>query len=331
VSADRSPVGLVLGSHMVPERIARTAQLAERLGYGELWFSEDCFFAGAPSGVTAALDATERLPIGLGVVAAMTRHPALLAMEIATMSRLHRGRIWPGVGLGVPLWLEQMGLRPKSSLTALRECVTCLRRLLDGEELSYAGKYFHFDQVVLTHKPEERLPIYMGLVNEKGLLLSGEIADGTVLSVLSGTEYIRWAREKVRAGAEAAGRTGNHRLVTYVLYSVDGDSRTAKEAVRDVTAFYLEAMPDNALSEIYGVQADLREMLGQGGAQAVAREMPDQWLEDLAIAGDPDECAAKIQAFLDAGSDSVNLWLFPLERGEEVAELTAREVLPRVG
>ena len=48
-----SPVGIVLGSHMPAEGITRTAALAERLGYGELWFSEDCFFTGAMSGVTA--------------------------------------------------------------------------------------------------------------------------------------------------------------------------------------------------------------------------------------------------------------------------------------
>jgi 5,10-methylenetetrahydromethanopterin reductase len=330
MSSDRSPVGLVLGSHMPPEKIVPMARLAEQRGFGELWFSEDCFFSGGMSGVTAALAGTERMPIGLGIVSAVTRHPALLSMEVATMSRLFPGRFWPGVGLGVPLWLHQMGLMPRSPLSALRECVTSLRRLLDGEQVTFEGKIFTFNDVVLTHKPQERLPIYMGLVNEKGLYLSGEIADGTVLSVLAGTEYIRWARRAVTQAASSVGRTEPHRLVTYVLYSVDRDSRKAKEAVRDVTAFYLEAMPDNALSQVYGITDQVGEMLAGGSAATVAREMPDQWLEDLAIAGEPDECAAKIQAFLEAGSDSVNLWLFPLERAEEVAELTAREVLPRV-
>jgi 5,10-methylenetetrahydromethanopterin reductase len=330
MSSDRSPVGLVLGSHMPPEKIVPTARLAEQRGFGELWFSEDCFFSGGISGVTAALAGTERMPIGLGIASAVTRHPALLSMEVATMSRLFPGRFWPGVGLGVPLWLHQMGLMPRSPLSALRECVTSLRRLLNGEQVTFEGKIFAFNDVVLTHKPQEPLPIYMGLVNEKGLHLSGEIADGTVLSVLAGTEYIRWARNAVTEAASSAGRIDPHRLVTYVLYSVDRDSRKAKEAVRDVTAFYLEAMPDNALSQVYGITDQVGEMLARGSAAAVAREMPDQWLEDLAIAGDPDECAAKIRAFLEAGSDSVNLWLFPLEGAEELAELTAREVLPRL-
>ena len=214
----RSPIGLVLGSHMSPEDIVPMSQLAERLGFGELWFSEDCFFTGAMSSVTAALAATRELPVGLGIVSAVTRHPALLAMEIAAMSRLYPGRVLPGVGLGAPLWLRQMGLMPRSPLTALRECVTNLRRLLAGEEVTFAGEIFTFEDVALTYRPSETLPIYMGLVNEKGLRLSGEIADGTVLSVLAGVDYIRWAREQIAAGMLPSGRTGHHQVTTYVLY-----------------------------------------------------------------------------------------------------------------
>jgi 5,10-methylenetetrahydromethanopterin reductase len=58
--------------------------------------------------------------------------------------------------------------------------------------------------------------------------------------------------------------------------------------------------------------------------------MPDQWVDDLAIAGDPDECAAKIQALLDAGSDSVALFPMPVDRTAEIVEMTARDVLPKV-
>src|SRR2546428_7183558 len=143
------PVGVVLGSHMPPERIVRTARRAEELGFGELWFSEDCFFAGAFSGIAATLAAAERLPVGLGVASAVTRHPAFLAMECATLARLHPGRFRPGVGLGVPFWLQQMGLMPRSPLGAVRECVESLRRLLAGEELT-RDRLFTFDPGALT-------------------------------------------------------------------------------------------------------------------------------------------------------------------------------------
>lgn len=325
------PVGLVLGSHMPAEGITATARLAEELGFGELWFSEDCFFTGAMSGVTAALSVTERLPIGIGIVSAVTRHPALLAMELATMSRLYPGRVLPGVGLGVPAWLDQMGIRPKSPLSAMRECIVNVRALLAGEEITFEGKVFKFDAIQLVHLPQEKLPIYTGIVGEKGLQLSGEISDGTVFSVLAGPTYVRWARERIAEGAARAGREEDpHRIVTYTLFSVDHDRETARAAVRDSIAFYLEAMPKNALSQVVGVTDAVGEMLARGGADAVAAEMPDEWIDEMAVAGTPDECAAKLEALLDAGSDSIGLWLFPAEEGDRIAELCSREVLPRL-
>lgn len=331
MTAARSPIGVVLGSHMPPEQIVATARRAEELGYGELWFSEDCFFTGAFAGIAAALGATRELPMGLGIASAVTRHPALLAMECATLSRIFPGRFLPGVGLGVPFWLDQLGLRPRSPLTALRECVSALRRLLDGETVTEQGRLFAFDNVVLTHKPQERLPIYTGLVGPKGLQLSGELADGTILSVLAGVEYIRWARERIAEGQAAAGRSDEpHRIVTYVLYAVDDDPARARAAVRDAVAFYLAAMPDNALTEVLGIQADVQEKLARGGLETLTRELPDAWIDAMAIAGTPAECAAKLEAFLAAGSDAIGLWLFPLDRGEEVLERTAHDVLPRL-
>jgi alkanesulfonate monooxygenase SsuD/methylene tetrahydromethanopterin reductase-like flavin-dependent oxidoreductase (luciferase family) len=139
---------------------------------------------------------------------------------------------------------------------------------------------------------------------------------------------VRWARERIAAGAATAGRPETpHRVVTYVLYSVDRAGRAAREAVREATAFYLTAMPDNALSEMYGIQPHLQELIAGG---TLAEGMPAAWLDDLAVAGDPDEVAAKIRALLDAGSDSVCLWLFPLDDLENVLEQTGREVLQRI-
>lgn len=329
-ASDGPPVGLVLGSSLEPERLTRAAQLGEQRGFSELWVPEDYFFTGGISGAAAALASTERVPVGLGIVSAMVRHPAVLAMELATMSRMFPGRIIPGVGLGVPFWLSQMGLYPKSQLTALRECITAVRELVGGEELTREGDYFHFDKVKLTHPAEEELPIFIGVVGPKNLELGGEIADGTVVSVLASPAYVRWTRERIAAGAARAGRDASkHRVATFALFATDSDGKKAKESLRDLTAFYLSAMPKSALTDVYGVADELSAMVG-GGPEQIAREMPDQWLEDLVIAGTPDECAEKIRQLLEAGSDSVVLFPASTEGIDQTIEYAAREVLPRV-
>lgn len=329
MSTQGVPVGLVLGSALPPEKLRDVGRLGEELGFGELWLAEDYFFTGGISGATAVLAATERIPVGLGIVSALVRHPALLAMEISTMERMFPGRVWPGIGLGVPFWVHQMGLMPASQLAAMREGVTSVRRLLAGEELTEEGASFAFCQVRLTYPLEQPPPVYMGVLGPKMLRLAGEIADGTVASVLAGAAYIRWAREQIAVGQESAGRSDHHRLTTFAMYAVDRDARAAKATLRPFMAFYLSLMPKNPLTDAYGIGDELLE-LAQGGAERIAAEMPDEWLEDLAIAGDPDECAAKIRLLLDAGSDSVALFPMPVERAEEVVRLTGAEVLPRL-
>ena len=331
MSDARSPVGLVLGSALAPETLPGLARLAEQRGFGELWFAEDCFFTGGISGAAAALAATEEIPVGLGVVSAMVRHPALLAMEIATLDRMFPGRVRPGIGTGVPAWMRQIGLKPKSPLSALRESVTGVRRLLDGEEVSFEGRCFKFDRVKLEHPPATHVPVSMGVLAPKAMRLSGEIADGNVLSVLASPEYVRWARERVAEGAAEAGRDGGRHMATFAFLSIGRDGRAAKEALRKPMAFYLAADGGNALTDAYGISDELDAMLADGGgAAAVERAMPARWLDDLAVAGEPDECAEKIRRLLDAGSDSVAL--FPLGGAEPdaVVRAAADDVLPKV-
>jgi alkanesulfonate monooxygenase SsuD/methylene tetrahydromethanopterin reductase-like flavin-dependent oxidoreductase (luciferase family) len=176
---------------------------------------------------------------------------------------------------------------------------------------------------------EERIPLFMGIVGPRMLELSGEIADGTVVSVLAGVDYLRWARERIDAGRAKAGRTDHHRVVTFAMFSVDEDGAKARERMRPLAGFYLGAMAHSSLTEVYGIVEPLLK-LAEGGPEAIAAGLEEQWLEDLVVAGDPDECARKLQALLDAGSDSVILFPVPPEDAEGVVETVARDVLPQL-
>jgi alkanesulfonate monooxygenase SsuD/methylene tetrahydromethanopterin reductase-like flavin-dependent oxidoreductase (luciferase family) len=324
-----APVGLVLGSAIAPERLRPLAQAAEAQGFCEIWLSEDCFFTGGISGSAIALAATKELPVGLAAVSAVVRHPAVLAMELATLARAYPGRFMPTVGLGVPSWVRQMGLHPRSPLGAVRETVTTVRALLSGQQLTKEDGLFTFQDVQLTYPMAEELPLRIGVVGQKMLQLSGEVADGTVLSVLAGPKYVEWAREQIAVGAERAGRdAASHDITTFAICCVDSDGDRARAAVRPILAFYLAAGGQNALTEAAGISEALNDMLSRGGAEVVEREMPDEWLSSLAVAGTPAECADAIQRLLDAGSDSVSLFPVPDEAAESVMQMVSSEVLP---
>lgn len=321
-------LGLVLGSELPPELLPSMVADAERAGFGEVWLSEDCFFSGGISGAAIALAATQRIPVGLGVVSAVTRHPALLAMEIATLDRAFPDRLMPAVGLGVPGWLAQMGVTPASALGAVRDCLTVLETLLAGGEAGSTGT-FRADKIRLAHPPARRIPLQTGVSGPKMLQLSGELADGTLLSVLAGAGYIRWAREQIDKGRARSGTTRPpHRVTTFALCAVDDDSSVARANAREAVAFYLAAGGPNALTEAYGINDELRALLADG-PERFARRMPDRWVDDLAVAGNPEECGRKIQALLDAGSDHVALFPTPAANAQRTLTALATHLLPR--
>ena len=250
-------VGLVLGSAIRPEDIQDSAATAEASGFDEIWLAEDFFFTGGISGASLVLGATSHITVGLGVVSAVARHPALLAMELSTLSRVHEERLIAGVGLGVPAWVRQMGLHPRSPLAALRECVTSVQALLRGDTLDTHGEVFDFNNVTLTY-PETGTPtpVRMGVSGPKMLELSGEVADGSVLSVAAGIDYVNWARERIAEGRTKAGRSDEHPVTVFALYAVDDDGDAARDSARETLAFYRQNGP-NGLTDVYGISEEL--------------------------------------------------------------------------
>ncbi|MCH8898923.1 MAG: LLM class flavin-dependent oxidoreductase [Acidobacteria bacterium] len=321
-------LGLVIGSAIAPGQVPGATATAEASGFDEVWLAEDFFSTGGISGVALALDSTSRVKVGLGVVSAMARHPALLAMEISTISRVHPNRLIAGIGLGVPAWVRQMGLYPPSTLAALRECVTSVKSLLRGETVHQDGQVYTFENVTLTY-PEvgKPTPIRMGVSGPRMLRLSGEVADGSVLSVAASHEYVQWARNRINEGRKRGGRTDDHPITVFAIYSVDADGAAARESAKTTLAFYGQHGA-NALTDVYGISDELNALIATGGYDALLAGMPDQWVDDLTIAGTPEECAARIKGFYDAGADSVALYPVATDRVDDIVRLTADAVMP---
>src|SRR5262249_25898348 len=79
-------------------RATEWARAAERSGLGSVWIMEDYFHPGAYAVAAAAAAVSVRGVIGLGVVNPYTRHPAVVAMETATLAAMAPGRVVLGLG-----------------------------------------------------------------------------------------------------------------------------------------------------------------------------------------------------------------------------------------
>jgi 5,10-methylenetetrahydromethanopterin reductase len=301
-------VGALFRCSLEPELLRSYARRVEGLGYDELWIVEDCFYAGGIASAATALAATERITVGLGILPAVLRNPAATAMEVAALARLFPGRVVPGLGHGVAAWMRQVGALPPSQLAALGETITTVRALLAGQTVTLYGAHVHLDDVRLDHPPRITPPVLAGVRGPRSLRLSGRVADGTILTELSSPGYVRWAREQIDAGRAEAARTDPHRVIVYALLGVGAAGR---QAVHLALAHSLQqgSPPQLGPAEADGAAAlaTVAANARDGDAGALTDEFLDAWVDRLAVTGEPGDCARAVQAFGQAGANTVVL------------------------
>jgi 5,10-methylenetetrahydromethanopterin reductase len=290
-----------------PERLHAFAREVERLGYEELWLSEDCFWSGAIALASAGLAVTERLTLGVGLFPAATRNPALAAMEIAAVARMAPGRFVPAFGHGIPEWMEQIGAAVDDRLGTLEDVVTALREILAGDLVTKDGRGVRLRDVQLGHPPGEVPPLLVGTTGAKGLSLAGRVADGLVLPEVCNADAVRWARETAGFGP------GEGLTVVFALLSLDDDASAAVVTVRPDVAIWAGDPVFASVTRFAGLDRD--------------EPLTDETIRALAVAGDPDDCAGAVRALWAAGADVVVLLPRSGDGPQQVARFAA-EVMP---
>jgi alkanesulfonate monooxygenase SsuD/methylene tetrahydromethanopterin reductase-like flavin-dependent oxidoreductase (luciferase family) len=188
-------IGAVFPARAPAEALPAFAARAEVLGYDELWVVEDCFLSGGLTLATAALAVTERLRVGIGLLPAAVRNPAIAAMEIATIARLYPGRLTVAIGHGVESWMTQIGARPAKRVAALGEVITAIRMLLAGETVNATGSWVKLSSVALDTPPDVPPSILAGTTGPQGIALAARRADGLLLPEGCGPKFIAHAKE----------------------------------------------------------------------------------------------------------------------------------------
>ncbi|MFF4956833.1 LLM class flavin-dependent oxidoreductase [Streptomyces sp. NPDC001222] len=260
-------LGVVFRPQLPPERLRPLARLADESGLEELWLWEDCFLEGGISAASAALAWTERLRVGVGLLPVPLRNVAITAMETATLERLFPGRAMVGVGHGVQSWMGQVGARAESPVTLLREYLDALRALLRGERVTAEGRYVKLDGVALDWPPAEPAGVLAGVTGPRSLRLSGEAADGTILTAATTPEGVRRARAIIDEGRAAAGRTDPHHVVVYLLTATGPDASARLRA--ELEAEGLGSVPDLGVAGDAGAVAKAVQRLVEAGADTV--------------------------------------------------------------
>jgi 5,10-methylenetetrahydromethanopterin reductase len=319
-----------LGHYMLPGHTdspadaITEARRAEELGLGSTWVSErfDVKEVGAVCGAVAAT--TQDIWIGTGVTNVDTRHPLLTASLGTTLWRLSHGRFALGVGRGVAIRAQMMGL-PAVKNKQLREFVSLMRTLWKGERVfghdSALGKFPYLHQADWINEP---IPLLFTAFGQQSLEFAGSVFDGVILHTFMSDEAVRRAVSLVRRGAERAGRDPQSVKVWAVLaVACNASEERRLKLLTARMATYLQAPAyGELLFAINGWDpALLAEFRGRDAVKAIPGAidsiatsdqlrairdiLPAEWLP--AADGTPEQCARRIVDQFDAGADGVIL------------------------
>jgi 5,10-methylenetetrahydromethanopterin reductase len=266
-------IGFMFDRDRAPEELAGFASGIEEAGADDLWVVEDLGWGGSVGSAGIALAATQRVRVGIGIAPVPLRNPALLAMEWATLARVHPGRLVGGLGHGVPEWMRKVGAEPVGKLAMLEETISVVRDLLSGETVAMHGREVTADGVSLVHPPAQVPPIVTGVVRPKSLELSGRVADGTILAEGAGPAQVRDALSHIDRGRKAGSRPA-HELIVFAFLHVEEDAERAAAATHETVAAQAEwlGLPVAELFTLIGPAAQIPERIAalhEAGADTV--------------------------------------------------------------
>jgi probable F420-dependent oxidoreductase len=268
------------------------------LGYTDLWSSE----AGGHDGFTPLAMAAAWAPearLGIAIIPAYTRGPALLAMSVASLAEAAPGRFVMGIGTSSDVIVERWnGIPFEKPYARVRDTVDFLRKALTGEKVeetyeSFTVKGFRLQMAPLEKQP----PILVGALRQGMLKLAGRAGDGAILNWLSADD-VKTVAPNVHAGGEGK------EIVARLFVIPTADRAKARAIARRAIAAYLTVPVYAAFHEWLG-RSDLLEGLWShwkaGDRKAALEAIPDEVVDDLVIHGDPAECREHIERYRTAG------------------------------
>ena len=146
------------------------ARAAEEIGLDSVWVGDHLLYREPDRGpwdcwTTLAWLAgvTERVELGPLVACTAFHPPGILARQAATVDELSGGRLVLGLGAG---WNEDefraFGLPFDRHVSRFEEAFTIVRRLLDGERVTFGGVYHDVTDAVLLPPPRRRPKLMIG-------------------------------------------------------------------------------------------------------------------------------------------------------------------------
>ena len=273
-------IGTMLSEPAGPEalgRLAGTLREAADDGFSSAWLS-NIFGLDALTALAVAGSQVQGIELGTAVVPTYPRHPAVLAQQALTTATAVGGRLTLGIGLSHKIVIEDMyGYSFDRPARHMREYLSVLLPLLDGEQVSFDGETLRAGITLTTPRPG-RVPVLLAALAPQMLRLAGQRTDGTILWMTGPATVRDHIVPAITKAAEDAGRPAP-RVVCMLPICVTDDPDAARARANRVFA-------------IYGQLPSYCAMLDREGAAQPG---------DLVLAGDEASVADQVDALAQAG------------------------------
>jgi 5,10-methylenetetrahydromethanopterin reductase len=282
----------------------------------------DLFFQPAIYPLLLMAEVTERVRLGPAALNPFTLHPVEIAGQIAALDAVSRGRAYLGLVQGS--WLDALGMELRRPLTAIREAVEVIRRLLAGDDTGFDGAHFSLTPGArLQYEPiRAEVPLLIGTWGVRVAAYAGEVASEVKIGGTANPDLVPVMRSRI----------GNDdvRIVVGAVTVVDQDAQAARRRAREEAALYFPVVAgrDPTLGVPDGLAQEVRRLVDAREREAAANLIPDALLDKLAFAGTPEDVARQAEALYDAGAARVE---FGTPHGLTPArgvELLAERVVP---
>jgi probable F420-dependent oxidoreductase len=237
------------------------------------------------------------MKFGTSALVLPTRHPVVLAKQLATLDFLCKGRLLLVVGIGGDdsRDFEATGVRKEERGKRGDEAIVLMKKLWTEEHVTFEGQFYSVRDLTLLPRPYQKggPPVWVGGRSKAAFRRAGRLADGWLVSSVTPSE--------VAAGIESI---RNH----------------AAEVGREIPEDHYGVLVPYAFAN------DREEALKIAGPSIRRRQ--DIPPSDYSALGTPDQVRRKIQEYIDAGATKFVMRPYgPKETHVEQVHILAEEVI----
>lgn len=258
-----------------------------------------------------AAEHAPNVTLSTSIAVSFPRNPMHLAYQALDLQTFSKGQFILGLGSQIKPHIEKrFGCEFSPVAKRMGEQIQAIKAIFDcfqnGSRLDFQGEYYRHTLMAPMFNPgpcEYGLPpIVTGGFGPKMCQMAGEVADGLLVHPFNNMAYIEdHVLDNVKLGMDKGGRTADDFMLSIAAMVITGSCEKnfdhAYKSVKSLLAFYGSTPAYLPAMQAIGF-ADLQPKLNRLSKENRMNEMealiPDAFVEQFAVIGEPDQIAQKL-------------------------------------